>query len=77
MDKIYKKNYQINNFKFMEKKTNNILAIFVFAYIAHVRFQKASFNSNRDIRQNVAGDGRDDEGAQNNTSRHFSKMGRR
>ena len=27
-----------------------------FAHIAHVKFQKACFNSNRDIKQNVARD---------------------
>ena len=42
----------------------------VFAYIAHAKFQKASFNSNRDTRQNIRGDG---DGTQNNTSRHFQK----
>ena len=40
----------------------------------HVKFKKASCNSNRYIRQNVTGDG---DRTQNNTSGHFSKMGRR
>ena len=43
----------------------------VFAYIAHAKFQKASFNNNRDIRQNICGYG---DGPQNNTSRHFQKQ---
>ena len=38
-------------------------------------FLKASFNSNRDIRQNVGLDGGDGDGPQNNTSRRFSKTG--
>ena len=48
----------------------------VFAYIAHAKFQKASFNSNRDIRQNIRGDGGDrgyGDRTQNNTSRRFQK----
>ena len=51
----------------------------VFAYIAHAKFQKASFNSNRDIRQNIRGDGgdggdsEDGDRTQNNTSRRFQK----
>ena len=45
----------------------------VFAYIAHAKFQKASFNSNRDIKQNIRGDGGDGDGPQNNTSRRFQK----
>ena len=52
----------------------------VFAYIAHAKFQKASFNTNRDMRQNVGldnGDGEYGDGPQNNTSRRFSKMGGR
>ena len=39
-------------------------------------FKKASFNSNRDIRQNIrgdGGDGGDGDGPQNNTSRRFQK----
>ena len=40
----------------------------VFAYVAHGKFKKASFNSNRDIRQNIRGDG--DE-LQNNTYRRI------
>ena len=48
---------------------------FFHIYIAHAKFQKASFNSNQDIRQNVAGDGRDGKQTQNNTSCRFSKMG--
>ena len=36
-------------------------------------FKKASFNSNRDIRQNIRGDGGDGDGTQNNTSRRFQK----
>ena len=50
--KNLKKLYQMNNFKF-----KNNLKTFVCAYIAHGKFQKASFNSNRDIRQNIGGDG--------------------
>ena len=67
-----KKNYQTNKFEFRKKLKhfNN----FVFAYIAHVKFQKASYNSNRDMKNNVSRDG---DGTQNNTSRHFSKTGRR
>ena len=49
----------------------------VFAYIAYAKFQKASFNSNRDIRQNIRRDGGCGDGTQNNTSRHFSKTGGR
>ena len=45
----------MNNLKFL-KKSKNILAILFFAYIAHAKFQKASFNSNRDIKQNIRGD---------------------
>ena len=45
----------------------------VFAYIAHAKFQKASFNSNRDIKQNIRGDGGDGDGPQNNTSGRFQK----
>ena len=61
----------MNNFKFVKnlKTFSNI----VFAYIAHAKFQKASFNSNRDIRQNIRGDGGDGDGTQNNTSRRFQK----
>ena len=57
----------------IQKHFSNI----VFAYIAHEKFQNASFNSNRDIRQNIRGDGRDGDGTQNNTSRRFSKTGGR
>ena len=57
-----KKTYQINNFEF-RKKTKNILEL-LFLHILHVNFQKASFNSNRDIRQIVAVFGK---GTQNNT----------
>ena len=42
-------------------------------------FQKASFNSNRDIKRNILGDVGDagyGNGPQNNTSHHFSKNGR-
>ena len=46
--------WTILNFKKIQKHFSNI----VFAYIAHAKFQKASFNSNRDIRQNIRGDGR-------------------
>ena len=64
----------MNNLKF---KTNlKTFSNIVFAYIAHAKFQKASFNSNRDIRQNIrgdGGDGRDGDGTQNNTSRRFQK----
>ena len=52
----------------------------VFAYIAHAKFQKASFNSNRDIRQNILGDFGDGgygDGTPKYTSRRFSKMGGR
>ena len=55
-------------------KSKNILAILFFAYIAHAKFQKASFNSNRE--QNIrgdGGDGGDGDGTQNNTSRRFQK----
>ena len=45
----------------------------VFAYIAHAHFQKASFNSNRDIKQNIRRDGGDGDGPQNNTSCRFQK----
>ena len=65
----------MHNFKF-KKKSKNILAILFFAYIAHAKFQKASFNSNRDIKQNIHGDGGDggySNGPQNNTSRRFQK----
>ena len=50
---------------------------FVFACFAHGKFQNASFNRNREIRQNVGLDGGDGDGPQNNTSLHFSKMGGR
>ena len=59
----------ILNFKKIEKHFSNI----VFAYIAHAKFQKASLNSNRDIKQNIRGDGGEGEGPQNNTSRRFQK----
>ena len=39
----------------------------MFVYIAHIKFKKVSFNSNQDIRQNVAREGRDSEEVQNNT----------
>ena len=42
----------------------------VFAYVI---FQKASFNSNRDMRQIVGLDGGYSDGPQNNTSRRFQK----
>ena len=45
----------------------------MFAYIAHAKFQKASFNNNRDIRQNIYGDGGDGDGTQNNTFCRFQK----
>ena len=41
-------------------------------------FKKASFNSNRDIKQNIRGDrgdGGDGDGPQNNTSCRFQKRG--
>ena len=62
----------MNNFKILKnlKHFSNI----VFAYIAYAKFQKARFNSNRDIRQNIRRDG---DGTQNNTSRRFSKTGGR
>ena len=47
----------------------------VFAYIAHAKFQKASFNSNRDIRRNICGDRGDGNGPQNKTSPPFFKNG--
>ena len=62
----------MNNLKFL-KNLKIILANIVFAYIAHAKFQKASFNSNRDIRQNICRDGGDGDGTQNNTSRRFQK----
>ena len=69
----------ILNLKTIETHFSNI----VFAYIAHGKFQKATFNSNRDIRQNVGldggdgEDGRDGDGPQNNTSiPPFFKNGR-
>ena len=34
----------------------------VFAYIAHAKFQKVSFNSSRDMNQNIYGDGGDGDG---------------
>ena len=75
--------HNLNFFFQIQKHFSNI----VFAYFAHVKFQKASFNSNRDMKQNVGldggdgGDGRDGgyggygDGPQNNTSRRFSKTG--
>ena len=45
----------------------------VFAYFTHAKFKKASFNTNRDMRQNVGLDGGYGDGPQNNTSRSFSK----
>ena len=59
----------ILNFKKISKHFSNI----VFAYIAHAKFQKASFNSNRDIKQNIRGDGGDSDGSQNSASRSFQK----
>ena len=64
----------MHNFKFFKnlKHFSNI----VFAYFAHAKFQKASFNSNRNMRQNVGldgGDGGYGDGPQNNTSRRFQK----
>ena len=61
-----------SNLKKIYKDFSNI----VFAYFAHGKFQTSSFISNRDIRQNVALDGGDGDGPQNNTSRRFSKNGR-
>ena len=58
--------YQINNFEFRKKTKNSFK-----------KFQKASFNSNWSIRQNIAGEAGDGDGTQNNTSHHFSKMGGR
>ena len=58
----------MNNFKF-KKNLKTFFSNIVFAYIAHAKFQKASFNSNRDIRQNIRGDGGgggDGDGTQNN-----------
>ena len=54
------------------KQTKSILAILFFLHILHMlNLKKASFNSNRDIRQNIAGDSGDGNGTQNNTPRHF------
>ena len=64
----------MTNLKF--KKNLKHCSNIVFAYIAHAKFQKSSFNSNRDIRQNIRGDGGDGgygDGTQNNTSRRFQK----
>ena len=58
----------MNNFKLT--KNLNFFSNIVFAYIAHAKFQKASFNSSQDIKQNIRGDG---DGPQNNTSRRFQK----
>ena len=55
------------------KKNVKTFSNIVFAYIAHAKFQKASFNSNRDIKQNIRGVGGDGDGPQNNTSRRFQK----
>ena len=80
----FKKPLSNEQFKIL-KKSKNILANIVFAYIAHAKFQKASFNNNRDIRQNIRGDvgyggggGYGGDGGygnrtQNNTSRRFQK----
>ena len=68
----------MNNFWF--KKNIKHFSNIVFAYIVHAKFQRASFNSNRDIKQNIggdAGDGGYGDGTQNNTSHHFSKTGGR
>ena len=65
----------MNNFKILKKSKKHFSNI-VFAYIVHAKFQKASFNSNWDIRQNIRGDGGDGgygDGTQNNTSRRFQK----
>ena len=71
----------MNNFNFFYKSNKKKhFSNIVFAYFAHAKFQKASFYSNRDMRQNVGldgGDGGYSEGPQNNTSRRFSKTGRR
>ena len=67
-----KTSYQIKNFECRKKE--NILAI-LFLHILHVKFQKASFNSNRDIRHNIAGDSGDGDGTQKNTSSRFLNMG--
>ena len=79
MQKIFyqklKKTLSNEQFKIF-KKSKNILAI-LFLYILHMpSFKKASFNSNRDIRQNIRGDGGDGgygDLFQNNTSHRFSK----
>ena len=65
----------MHNFKVVKiwKHFSNI----VFAYFAHAKFQNASFNSNRDMRQNVGLDCGYGDGPQNNTSRRFSKTGGR
>ena len=63
----------MHNFKL--KKNLKHFSNIVFAYIAHAKFQKASFNSNRDIKQNIRWDGGDGDGPQNNTSRRFQKTG--
>ena len=68
----FKKPLSNEQFKIL-KKSKNTFSNIVFAYIAHAKFQKASFNINRDIKQNIRGDGGDGDGTQNNTSRRFQK----
>ena len=63
----------MHNFKFKKIKKDFSNIVFAHAYFAHVKFQKASFNSNRDIRQNVGLDGGYGDGPRNNTSRRFQK----
>ena len=62
--KIKKKLYQINTFQFRKKNKNILVILCLHIYIAHVKFKKASFNSNQDTRQNIAGDAGDGDGAQ-------------
>ena len=71
----FKKPLSNEQFK-IKKKTKKHFSNIVFAYIAHAKFQKASFNNNWDIKQNIRGDGgygRDGDGTQNNISRCFQK----
>ena len=48
--KTSKNLFQINNFK-VRKKPKNIFRNIVFVSVKHVKFQIASFNSNRDIKR--------------------------
>ena len=58
-----KKN-KLSNEQFCILKKKKHFSNIVFAYIAHFKFQKASFNRNWDMKQNVSRDG---DGTQNNT----------